>query len=75
MYPVSIGVIKPVVPPKQLTIPYKVPAKFGAKSWEFWRLVRVEAPFIPKANVRKMTAKVGSHPDIVCETKNTPGMK
>lgn len=69
-----MGVMNPVVPPMQFTIPYTVPAKFGARSCEFWRLVNVEAPFMPNAKVRKITAKVELHPLMVWAVRNIPGI-
>lgn len=70
-----MGVINPVVPPMQFIIPYKVPAKFGDKSWEFWMLVIAEAPLNPNDIVRNATAATTSHPVHVRASKSNPGIK
>lgn len=58
-YPTTQGVIKPVVVPKKLISPYNVPAKFGAKSWEFCKLVTVDAPLKPSDAVIIATHQYG----------------
>lgn len=55
----SVGVMNPVVVPTKLIIPYNVPAKFGAKSCEFCKLVTVEAPLNPKLSVMRVTHTYG----------------
>lgn len=54
-------------------MPYNVPAKFGAKSWEFCKFVKVEAPFNPSENVISRMAQVTLHPVNVCENSKNPG--
>lgn len=60
--PTIYGEMKPDVLPTQLIIPYIVPAKLGARSWEFCKLVNVDAPFSPRENVIKTIAHVTSQP-------------
>lgn len=59
----------------QFAIPYKDPAKFGAKSCEFCRFVKVEAPLLPKDNVIKAKANVTSQPTADWAINNNPGKK
>ena len=63
------GVMKPVVVPTKLIIPYRVPAKLGAKSCEFCRFVTVDAPLKPKLRVINVTQMYG------CCTKHMPMRK
>lgn len=57
--PTTQGVMKPVVVPKKLIRPYNVPAKLGAKSCEFCKLVTVEAPLNPSDTVIIATHQYG----------------
>lgn len=54
--------MKPLDVPTKLMIPYSVPAKLGARSWEFWRLVIVDAPLNPSESVMMATQTYGSKP-------------
>lgn len=65
----NAGVMKPVVVPTKLMIPYRVPAKFGARSCEFCRFVTVDAPLKPKLRVIRATHTYG------CWTKHIPTRK
>lgn len=71
--PTITGEIKPDVLPTQLIIPYKVPAKLGARSCEFCKLVSVEAPLKPREKVIRVIAHVTLQPVNVCENSNSPG--
>lgn len=57
-----MGEITPEVVPMQLIIPYRVPAKFGDKSWEFCKFVAVAAPLNPNDIVIIATQIYGSLP-------------
>lgn len=50
---------KPVVVPIKLISPYSVPAKFGAKSCEFCKFVKVDAPLKPSDVVIIATHQYG----------------
>lgn len=55
----SNGPKKPDDIPIKFIIEYKVPAKFGPRSWQFCKLVRVAAPLKPSEAVKiDMTKKV-----------------
>lgn len=51
----NTGLMNPLVVPTKLMIPYKLPAKFGAKSCEFCKFVMVAAPLNPRDNVMTAT--------------------
>lgn len=70
----TIGVKKPVVVPTKLIAPYKDPAKFGAKSWEFWRFVKVDAPLKPSEVVMIATHQYGWWPTYAKPIKQSPGI-
>lgn len=57
----------------KLIIPYKVPAKFGAKSCAFCRLVNVDAPLKPREIVITATHQYGWWPTYASPIKHAPG--
>lgn len=64
---------KPVVVPIKLISPYSVPAKFGAKSCEFCKFVKVDAPLKPSDVVIIATHQYGWSPTYANPIKQTPG--
>lgn len=66
--------MKPVVVPIKLMIPYNAPAKFGAKSCEFCKLVNVEAPLKPSEIVIMLTHQYGWLPTDTKAIKQIPGI-
>lgn len=68
-----MGDKNPVVVPMKLITPYNEPAKFGAKSCEFCRLVKVEAPLNPKDIVIIATHQYGCWPTYAKAIKHAPG--
>lgn len=66
--------MNPDVVPIKLIVPYSVPAKFGAKSWEFCKFVKVDAPLNPSDSVITATHTYGSSPTYAKAIKNIPGI-
>lgn len=71
--PTTIGVKNPVVVPMKLIIPYILPAKFGARSCEFCKLVSVDAPLKPSDIVITATHQYGWWPTYANPIRHSPG--
>ena len=67
MYPTIVGATKPMVFPRALITPIKVPAKFGATSYIALCSPEYMQPLQPTATVNRTMARVGSSP-----TKEAP---
>lgn len=72
--PVMAGTMKPVIPPMKLMIPKMDPAKFGAKSCGFCRLVNTAAPLMAILKVNMTTIGTQLHPVKAMPMSNIPGM-
>lgn len=70
-----MGARKPAVVARKFIMPYKVAAKFGAKSCAFTKLVIVEAPLKPRQAIMHDTVTIGFCAIKGSAIRNAPGRK